>query len=355
MLGVLLTSLALVVPGGADISMLPALEQHGVIYRDDAGRPADAVAILRAHGCEYFRVRIFVDPTDDFSKNYGAVQDLEQMRALCKRIDAAGGKILLSLHYSDTWADPKAQGIPAAWAGLDFDAMVVRVHEYTAQVLAELAKDGVVPHSVQIGNEITAGMLWPVGKITGKGGTREQAESFGRLAALINAGARAVREASTPERPIRVAVHPHGGGTEVAKWFFTELAKHQVDYDEAALSFYPQWNDDLEKLRENLAFIINTLDKDVVIAETGYPWREFEYPESARATLRWPLTPEGQVAFLLDLEGVIAGAPGGRCGAWYWWYPEARPLDVHQVYMGGAGSLFDAEGKALPGMGQMRR
>ena len=338
------------VAGGGDISMLPALERHGVVYRDIDGKQADFVQMMRQRGCEYFRVRVFVEPTSDFSKNWGAVQDFAQMRELCRRITAAGGRILLCIHYSDTWADPEHQTKPRSWQGLTGKDLEKQIYDYTTSLLQALATDGSTPDTVQVGNEITAGMLWPDGKIQVKGGSSEQEQSFKNLVALFNAGAKAIRNCSSPPRPIRVALHAHGGGRPVSLWFIRKMAESGADFDVAALSFYPQWNDDIDVLRSNVRSLIDDLGKEVSIVETGYPWRQYAQTEQARATLRWPLTPEGQVLFLRDLEQLIAAAPGGKCGVWYWWYPEARPLDVHQVYMGGAGSLVDSDGKPLPAM-----
>src|SRR5881394_2188443 len=82
---------------GADISMLPEIEKAGGVYRQDA-KPADAIKIFRDHGLNLFRVRLFVNPAKDFNSSWGATQDLDYVRALAKRIKAAGGMLLLDIH-----------------------------------------------------------------------------------------------------------------------------------------------------------------------------------------------------------------------------------------------------------------
>lgn len=348
-----LASVSILAGNGVDISMLPALEARGALYRTAAGEPADAIQILRDNGCANFRVRLFVDPTDDFDSSWGAVQNLEMVRSLCRRIDAAGGAILLDLHYSDTWADPGRQTTPAAWATLDFDSLVTQVHAYTADVLAALREDGVVPAAVQIGNEIAPGLLWPMGRIVGPAGSAEQLASLDRVAAILNAGSRAVREASTPEKPIRVVLHTHGGGTAELRWFFIEMNRRKVDFDIAAVSFYPECSESIDLLRENVAFLIRELDKDVMIAEVGYPHAD-RSPWIRDAThMRWPQTPEGQAAFVDELNALVRAAPDGRCLGWWWWYPEAVPIDGHRIYHDGRSALFDSTGRPLPAMSRI--
>ena len=332
---------------GADVSMLPELEAAGAVYRDDA-KPGDAVRILREHGVNLVRLRLFVDPTDDFTKSWGATQDLATVRKLARRVKASGADFLLDLHYSDTWADPRHQDKPAAWADLHGEALERKVHDYTAGVLAALAADGASPDLVQVGNEITPGMLWPDGKLSPEAG------GWAALARLVSAGSRAVREASTPQHPIRVMLHVDGGDKpgRVA-WWFGELAKHaDVDFDVVGLSYYPMWADDADafaNLKENLRVAATRFGKDAVVAETAYPYRDAPDP---RPAMRWPATPAGQAAFLRDLTAAVRATPDGRGRGVIYWYPESSPPTAHGVSLweGGRCALFDSEGNALPGL-----
>ena len=332
---------------GADVSMLPELESAGAVYRGDDGRPGDAITILRDHGVNLFRLRLFVNPTDDFTKSWGATQDLATVRKRAKRVKASGAAFLLDLHYSDTWADPAHQIKPAVWADLHGEALEQKVHDYTAEVLAALKADGTLPDWVQIGNEITPGMLWPDGKLTADAG------SWAALARLLSAGSRAVREAATPQHPIRVMLHVDGGDKpgRVA-WWFGELAKSDADYDVIGLSYYPMWSDDADapaNLKENLRVAAETFGKDVIVAETAYPHRD---AADAKPGMRWPATPAGQAAFLRDLTAAVKATPDGRGRGVIYWYPESSPPTAHGVSLweNGRCALFDAEGRPLPGL-----
>jgi arabinogalactan endo-1,4-beta-galactosidase len=336
---------------GVDISMLPEIEKAGGVYRQPNGEPDDAVRIFRDHGCNLFRVRLFVDPSRDFARTHGATQDLATVRALSKRIKSAGGTILLDLHYSDTWADPMHQHKPAAWKDLDFDALEQRVHDYTTAVLKDLRESGAAPEMVQVGNEVTAGILWPDGKVLDQPADVQQRQ-WERFARLFNAGARAVRAAPREEssQPTRVVLHIHGGGKPgLPRWFFEKFGALGADYDVAAISYYPAWGDSIDALKQNLVDVVRVTNRDVLVAETSYPWRAMEGIKDA-TVMRWPMTPEGQAQFARDLAEVVRATPDGRGIGVAWWYPEAIPVEGLRIWRGGAEALFDEKGNPLPGL-----
>ena len=335
---------------GADVSMLSEIEKAGGVFASRDGQRGDALKILRDGGCNLFRVRLFVDPGKDFDKNYGATQDLAYVVALARRIEASGAQFLLDIHYSDTWADPAKQHKPAAWKDLDFDALERKVHDYTVSVLKQLHDAGAAPDMVQVGNEIAGGMLWPDGKVL-NAAKEDESRQWTRFARLLNAGSRAVREASkAANKPIRVVIHIHGGGKPgLPKWFFGKLKPHYVDFDVVALSFYPAWDDDLAALKQNLADVAAEFDKDILIAETSYSWRTME-DHAGKRTMAWPQTREGQEKFLRDLSDAIRATPNGRGLGFVWWYPEAVPVKGRHIWRGGAEALFDESGAALPAL-----
>jgi len=334
---------------GCDVSMLPTIEKTGGVFSDGDKR-GDAIQILAAHGCNLFRVRLFVKPDPDYVKNFGAVQDLAYVRGLAKRIKATGALFLLDIHYSDSWADPGKQFMPQEWKGLDFEALEQKVHDYTLGVLKDFQADGTMPDMVQVGNEITAGVLWPQGQVLDVPATHESAQ-WDHFARLIAAGATAVRSMQTPSHPIRIVIHIHGGGKEgMAKYFFRKFKLDPADYDIVGLSFYPAWDDSIDYLKQNLADSIELTGKDVILAETSYPWKELP-DKKGLATLRWPQTPEGQEQYLHDLTASLRAAPGHHGIGFIYWYPEAIPTPgFPRVWRQGYEALFDQSGKALPAL-----
>ena len=83
------------------------------------------------------------------------------------KVKASGFKLLLDIHYSDWWADPGQQNKPAAWQNLSFTVLKESVYAYTKFVHESMKKENILPDMVQIGNEISGGMLWPDGKLWG--------------------------------------------------------------------------------------------------------------------------------------------------------------------------------------------
>jgi len=343
---------------GADISALATIEQRGGVYLD-GDQPGDAIAIFMKHGWTCFRLRIWVDPTN-------GVNGLEYTTKLARRIKDAGGTFILDFHYSDWWADPQKQNKPAAWASLDFDALVNESGAYTAQVVKTLKDAGATPDFVQVGNEITGGMLWPDGQVKVPLSTVKvfegdvtvmappepynDAKQWDHLIRLLKADIDGVRSVTMPEDHVRIIIHIDcGGDWPVTCWYFDHLTKAGVDYDVIGQSYYPHWHGSLANVRNNLRETTRRYGKDVMIVETGYPSRDTRLSSAAAKYMIWPETPAGQRQFLADLIQTVK--EGGGIGVNYW-HPEAThvPGATNRWRGPDANSLFDAKGHPLPAM-----
>jgi arabinogalactan endo-1,4-beta-galactosidase len=331
---------------GGDISMLTKIEELGGVFRDD-GEPRDFLEIFKDCGGNCFRLRLFVKP----NYNNAVINDLPYTLALAKRIKKAQLKLLLNFHYSDTWADPGHQHKPAAWADLNVDALERQVEDYTAAVIAAFKKAGVLPELVQVGNEITPGMLWPDGKLYGAGDPEKQWDQFARL---VKAGIRGVKKPLAKTDNVRIMIHiDKGGSWPKTKWFFDRLRQRDVDFDVIGLSYYPWWHGTLDALRENLQQTAQAYDKDLVVVETAYPFRN-EASWKAKDNMAWPISPAGQRAFMAELVAAVRATPNGRGIGVIYWYPEAIPVKGLKVWNGGATALFDDQGNALPALDAFR-
>lgn len=340
--------------GGADVSSLLDIEKAGGVFRDEGGKAGDEIQILRGHGCEIFRVRLFVKPNPLFSATGGATQDLATAVALGKRIKAAGGRFLLDLHYSDTWADPGHQVKPREWEGLSFEEVEKKLESYTEETIRSLQAAGAGPDMVQVGNEITSGIVWPDGRVS-HGPKEKEPEQWGKLVKLLKAGIRGVRACEGEGKRIPVVLHVHGGGRErLPQWFFGELMKYGgtgLDFDVIGLSFYPTWKDSLGVLKTNMDELIASYGKPVLLAEVGYPFAPVDRIEG-KESMEWPMTPEGQKAYLEATKAVLAGAREGKGLGYVWWYSDAIevPGGKLRIWREGNEALFDHEGKAVPAM-----
>ncbi len=240
---------------GADISFLPQLEDRGIKFSDN-GVEKDAIQILKDHGFNYVRLRIFNEPANDsgYSPKKGFC-DLEHTKQMAKRVKAAGMKLLLDFHYSDTWADPGKQYKPAAWKNLSFADLKNALYGYTKKVMEELKAQGTTPDMVQIGNEINHGLVWPEGNVSNIDGTAQ----------LINAGTAAVK---TVDPNVVMMLHVALGGQNHESVFFIDnMIARGVQFDVIGESYYPKWHGTLSDLENNLNDLVRRYNKDVIVVE----------------------------------------------------------------------------------------
>ncbi len=312
---------------GADLSLLQYIQDHGVKYKE-ADHVKDPLLIFKDHGFNYVRLRLFVAPDG----RDGQVNTLPYTLRLAKRIKQAGLKLHLDLHYSDGWADPVHQIMPAEWKGLSHVQLVDRVLVYTRETLASFRREGCLPDMVEVGNEIANGMLWPdAGPLADPAKwndsaqpylNNEAAKSFpdakwDRLTDLLKAGIRGVRD-NDPKGAVKIMIHiDKGGSKNTGRWFFDNLQRRNVAFDVIGLSYYPFWHGTLDDLRQNLASLSKTYSRDIVVAETGY-----DATGGTQDKLPYPRTPAGQKAFLDELIRVVAATPDGRGKGVIYWQPE---------------------------------
>jgi arabinogalactan endo-1,4-beta-galactosidase len=288
---------------GADISWVPQDEAQGATYWDK-GVQKDIFQILKEHKFNYVRLRTFVDPKAPggyASRNTEAFCDIEHTKAMAKRAKAAGMKILLNLHYSDTWASPGHQNKPSAWAKLSFPDLVKAVHDYTYSVVAALKAQGTPADMAEIGNEISDGMLFPDGSTS----------NYDQFAALLKAGIAGAKEA---DPSVKIMLHHHlGRSNDVMRPWLDNLIKRGVKFDVIGMSCYAQAKEgDWKTNFDDLA--MRYPDKLLVATEYSAKKREvndliFNAPEKrGLGTFIWEPTRWREALF--DKDGVNAGGGG---------------------------------------------
>jgi arabinogalactan endo-1,4-beta-galactosidase len=343
---------------GADLSYVNQILEHGGVYRDN-GQVKDPYQIFKDHGANLVRLRLWHTPT--WTKDaYGSAgtkmyNDLEDVKVAIRRSKAAGLAVNLDFHYSDTWADPQKQVIPAAWSGLDSNILVDSVYQYTYQVLKTLNEEGLMPEMVQVGNEINPGMLLPFGSHV----------SFGwlKLGEFINSGIKAVRDISA-NSTIKPLIILHVAQPENVKWWFSNITLWGgvSDFDIVGFSYYSKWsNVSISKISQYVADFKKTYQKEVMIVETAYPWTgdnadNYNNIFSAEdVEPGYPITPEGQLKYMTDLTQAIRD--GGGMGIMVW---EPAWITSSAKDLWGTGSawenctFFDFNGNANPAMGFMK-
>lgn len=358
---------------GMDVSTIIEEEACGARFFKD-GKEDDLFNILKEYGTNSIRIRLWNDPYDENKNPYGAgTNDYEKAVLISRRAKEAGMSTLLDFHYSDFWADPGKQILPKAWKDFNEDQLADAVYTYTKKVLLDLKKEGLLPDMVQIGNEITNGLLWPTGL----------KPNFDQIKRYVSAGLKAVKEVS---KDIITMIHLDNGGNApmYKEWFDEYFKRDGEDFDIIGLSYYPFWHGTLDDLRANMLALAERYGKEMIIDEvsTGFSMEDYSSYEGLKAEERkgyatkkelvakvpYPMTKEGQAAFMKDIMELIVSIKGGR-GFYYWepaWIPVpgcgwASDAALEYTKEKGPGgnewanqALFDYEGNSLPALAVIR-
>jgi arabinogalactan endo-1,4-beta-galactosidase len=281
---------------GADISSVQEAIDNGEIYIDTDGTEKGLLELLAGHGFNYVRLRSFVDPDalygyanptgDEQFRKSESYCDTQHTLLMAQQVKQAGMGLLLDLHYSDNWADPGKQVIPAAWRdAATIDELAQFVETYTKEVVLALVEGGARPDMVQLGNEITPGLLIHVpaanpepdqwgnmNKLTSP--VNGSTANFGNVAKLLAAGAAGV---AAVDPSIRLMLHVENTESFPAvRDYVNAVRSRGVPLDVLGLSCYTAfqgqpaiWQDTFEQLAQSLD------DISFVIAEYN--------PEATRA------------------------------------------------------------------------
>ena len=299
---------------GGDISMLKKFVDEGAVYKDKDGNNVEPLTFFKQQGWNAMRVRLFVDPSNATAdeKKQGAIQDLEYVKALGKSIKDAGFSLMLDFHYSDTWTHPGQHGTPAAWKNLTADQMASKVYDYTKNCLQQMVSAGAAPDFIQVGNEITDGMLFPTGQISNGNA------SWSNLINFIKKGIAACNEVCPQARTV---LHTALYDYEKVKTFYTQMAAAGVQYDIIGLSYYPDFHDSITKFNNLLTQLETTYTgQQIMIVETGYGYEYQLAGANFNFTSTYPLSDAGQLKFTKALIETLNAHE--RVTGLFWWYPE---------------------------------
>ncbi len=357
---------------GMDVSSLKELEELGAKYYMD-GQEKGLLEILKAYGVNSIRLRLWNDPYSESGVPYGAgTSDLNTTVELARRVLDMGFGFLLDIHYSDFWADPGKQRIPKAWRGMSVEELEAAVYDFTRSTLLTMRSEHVFPTMIQVGNELSNGLLWPYGKVP----------NYDNIARFINAGIRAVRSV---DQEIPIMLHlDNGGNNALYREWFDEFMKRGEDFQIIGLSYYPFWHGTLQQLEDNMRDISGRYGKELIVAEVSMghtleDYKDYEKlsdeqrkgmaakPELA-AKIEYPMTYQGQCDFMQDFLTRIAGIKG--CRGFYYWEPGWLPVPgsgwaneealayIEEKGPGGNEwanqALFDYDGNALPALETIR-
>lgn len=312
---------------GADVSWLPQMEAEGHKFYNDQGVEEDLLQILKDHGIDSIRLRAFVHPSDDPINGHNST---EEMVLLASRVSALGFRVMVDLHYSDSWADPGKQVTPAAWASDNLEQLKAHVSEYTTEVMQALKTAGVTPEWVQIGNEINNGMMHPLGSYS----------NTANLVELIQAGSHAAK-AVFPET--KIIIHRANGADTGVDPFYAGLVEAGLkdsDYDIIGLSYYPDsiYTSSINELSSNMNLLAAKYGKEVMVVEVGGDVSK---------------NVDNVYNMLVAVQNGVKAVPGGQgTGVFYWapegvyfgyglsaWNPDGTPSFAMDAFMDGASAI----------------
>ena len=283
---------------GADISGTTQLESNGEKLYNTKGEIKENTALMKELGLNAVRLRVWVNPRGGWS----GAEDVLEMAKRAKYYDMA---VMIDFHYSDWWADPGKQHIPAAWQYMSYDEMKNALAQHTEDVLSLLKKNNIDVKWVQVGNETTNGFLWPMGRAS---------DNMEKYAGFTEVGYQAVKKVYPNAQ---VIIHIDGGCDQKRYDFiFDGLKKFGAHYDMIGLSVYPYW-DVVAKLESdwkgsvrdftaNVKHLYEKYGKETMVVETG---AESKHPK------------EGYII----MKAVINAAKndcGGHCHGVFYWAPE---------------------------------
>lgn len=355
---------------GMDLSTLLELERCGAKYYED-GKEKDILDIMKEHDVDTIRLRLWNDPKSEEGEPYGAGNnDLAETIAIGKKVTAAGFGVLLNFHYSDFWADPGKQIKPKAWKDFGVDELEQAVYDFTLENLTKIIEAGVNVTMIQVGNELSNGLLWPEGKVP----------NYDNIAKFVNAGIRACRKVNAD---IPIMIHlDNGGNNELYVRWFTNFIERGEEFEYIGLSYYPFWHGSLDQLEFNMNDIAKRFNKDLIIAEVSMGFTMDSYQEYEKLAdserkgyatkpelvekIDYPMTIEGQADFTKDFLNRVANVVDDHGKGFFWWEPAWIPVPgsgwatpASLKYMNDPGpcgnewanqALFDYDGNVLPAL-----
>ena len=339
---------------GGDLSVLLKYEEQKATYLDKDGKAiADVLAFVKEQGWNTVRVRLFADPSKDTDKN--VCQDIEYVKSLGKRIKAAGLYFMLDFHYSDTWADPEHQTMPLEWGMINTPAFEY-IYTYTKTNLEALVTAAATPDFIQIGNEISFGMLWDGCKVSANSNwTAYEDTNWDHFSTALKNASKACRE-MCPEAKIVIHTEQCANNPTLDVAFFKRIQQYDIDYDIIGTSYYPYFKGPLANLDKGLSELEkNFPDKQIQLVETGYPSKWEVKGSTYDYTKTYPYSHEGQRQYAADLIATLKKHP--QVNGLSWWYAEANAKGCTGSLAEGwyNASLFDNEtGRALPALYELK-
>ncbi len=333
---------------GADLSYVNQIVDHGGIFKD-SGNVEPPFKTFKQYGTKVVRFRIWHNPV--WTKEvYGVsgtqlYNDLQDVEKSIKSAKDQGLEVLLDFHYSDSWADPGKQEIPAAWTEIEsITVLGDSVYNYTFKTLKYLSNKNLLPEFVQVGNETNCGMLY-----TGAPANFPTCNvcdgDWSNMGVVVNKAIDAIRDISKTST-IKTKVILHVADPKNVEWWFDNMKSQAsvTDFDVVGFSYYPLWHTTVavSNISTSVSSFKNRYKKDVMILETAYPWTtaaDDSYNNlfgSQTMISGFPFTKQGQLDMMRELVKEVKD--GGGIGLIYW---EPAWISSEMKDLWGTGSAWE--------------
>ena len=309
---------------GADLGWATQLEDMGYYWKDDEGRTGDILDIMKSYNISAIRFRLFVDPpadafwdktpTERCMMGYCRTEDVLKM---ARRVKSAGLKVMLTVHYSDYFADPNYQILPRSFENHTEEQLIEDVRRYTLEVMEAFRAGGVQPDWVQVGNETNTGMMLPYG---------DAKSNMKLLSQFLNAGYDAVK-AIFPDTVVITHLACGAVRDQIRDWFDSFFAEGGRT-DLIGLSHYPYWyktmpDITLSDLSECLKDYYAAYKKPIMVVEVG---EDNERPDDTYDLIK-------------ETISALESVPDNMGQGVFYWEPEAPREVLPDGYPLGASTL----------------
>lgn len=315
---------------GMDMSFVNQVLDHGGVYKEN-NVVKDPFVIIEEKGAKLVRIRLWHNPTwtkevygDDGVQMYSDLADVEKSIGKAK---ALGLDVLLDFHFSDTWADPGNQKIPAAWKDIvDITVLEDSVYNYTYKTMAYLEGKALLPEYVQIGNETNCGFMYSNAD-SGFPNCNVCNNNWVNFGKAVNSAIDAINNASSASL-IKPKIILHIADPKNVTWWFDNVMAtdkgNVTGFDIIGFSYYPLWHRTVpvDQISTTISGFKSKYVRDVMIMETAYPWTtdsEDSYNNhfgNETPIAAFPYTKDGQYDIMVKLSQ--EAIDGGAIGMIYW-------------------------------------
>lgn len=283
----------------------------------------DINAVLKYADIDTVRVSLF--------SNQSSLLNIKDTLESIKEIQAA---IYLSIHCSDSWADPSHQEIPREWNFRDKKELKGCFINYLVEIFEAVRDSGVEVRMIQVGNEISNGLLWPYLY------SPYEYVDFIKTAHMLS-------RAYFPAAKIVLHTDLSYSAQKAMQWY-SLIEMRNVDYDLVGLSYYPVWHGTLSSLSETVSQLHNLTGKPIILCEIGYM-------NTQEKTSAWfgdwqcediPYSYDGQDRYIKYFNNYIHNNLASYLyPELYYWGLFSYFSDEHFPV-----ALFDRDGRALPAL-----